>query len=61
MARGGVSAQQAELAGAGGWGAAFMTSLAGASNLHARRRLDWEPTCSGWRDGLAAERSAAPR
>ena len=45
----------------GGWGVAFMTSLAGASNLCARERLDWKPTYSGWRDGLAAERSVAPR
>ena len=39
----------------GGWGVAFMTGLAGASNLRARERLDWKPTYSGWRDGLAAE------
>ena len=39
----------------GGWGVAFMTGLAGASNLRARERLDWKPTYSGWRDGLAAD------
>ena len=42
----------------GGWGVAYMTGLAGASNLRARERLDWKPTYSGWRDGLAAELSA---
>lgn len=46
---------------AGGWAVAFMASLAGASNLRARRQLDWKPTYRGWRDGLAAERSAATR
>jgi nucleoside-diphosphate-sugar epimerase len=45
----------------GGWGVAFMTSLAGASNLRARQRLDWQPTYSSWRDGLAAERRMATR
>jgi nucleoside-diphosphate-sugar epimerase len=28
---------------AGGWGAAFMTRLRGASNLRARQLLDWDP------------------
>ncbi|HEY6709914.1 MAG TPA: NAD(P)-dependent oxidoreductase [Actinomycetota bacterium] len=46
---------------AGGWGVAFMTSLAGASNLRARQQLDWTPTYGSWRDGLAAERSVATR
>ena len=46
---------------AGGWGVAFMPSLAGASNLRARERLDWTPTYGSWRDGLAAERSVATR
>ncbi len=45
----------------GGWGVAFMTTLAGASNSRARQQLDWKPTYSGWRDGLAAERSIATR
>jgi nucleoside-diphosphate-sugar epimerase len=39
----------------GGWGVASMTRLAGASNAHARLRLDWKPTYSGWRDGLTAD------
>jgi nucleoside-diphosphate-sugar epimerase len=39
----------------GGWGVAFMTGLAGASNARARQQLDWKPTYSSWRDGLAAD------
>jgi nucleoside-diphosphate-sugar epimerase len=39
----------------GGWGVAYMTGLAGASNAHACQQLDWKPTYSGWRDGLAAD------
>lgn len=39
----------------GGWGVAFMTRLAGASNTSARQQLGWKPTYSNWRDGLAAE------
>jgi nucleoside-diphosphate-sugar epimerase len=39
----------------GGWGVAFMTGLAGASNMLARHQLDWKPTYSSWRDGLAAD------
>jgi nucleoside-diphosphate-sugar epimerase len=39
----------------GGWGVAYMTALAGASNHRARQQLDWTPTYSSWRDGLAAE------
>jgi nucleoside-diphosphate-sugar epimerase len=27
----------------GGWGVAFMTRLAGASNRRARQQLDWRP------------------
>jgi nucleoside-diphosphate-sugar epimerase len=46
----------------GGWGVAYMTGLAGASNAHARHQLDWKPTYSSWRDGLAADLGArAPR
>jgi nucleoside-diphosphate-sugar epimerase len=45
----------------GGWGVAYMTALAGASNLRAREELDWKPTYSSWRDGLAAGRSIATR
>jgi nucleoside-diphosphate-sugar epimerase len=39
----------------GGWGVAFMTGLAGASNARARQQLDWKPIYSSWRDGLAAD------
>jgi nucleoside-diphosphate-sugar epimerase len=46
----------------GGWGVAYMTGLAGASNARARQRLDWKPTYSNWRDGLAADLAVqAPR
>jgi nucleoside-diphosphate-sugar epimerase len=39
----------------GGWGVAYMTGLAGASNAHACQQLDWKPTYSGWRDGMAVQ------
>ena len=39
----------------GGWGVAYMTGLAGASNLFARHQLDWKPVYGGWRDGLTAD------
>jgi nucleoside-diphosphate-sugar epimerase len=39
----------------GGWGVAYMTGLAGASNLLARHQLDWKPVYSSWRDGLTAD------
>ncbi len=39
----------------GGWGVAFMTRLAGASNGRAWRELDWKPSLSSWRDGFAGE------
>jgi nucleoside-diphosphate-sugar epimerase len=39
----------------GGWGVAYMTGLAGASNAHARQQLDWKPTYSSWRAGLTAD------
>jgi nucleoside-diphosphate-sugar epimerase len=39
----------------GGWGVAYMTALAGASNAHARQQLDWKPTYSSWRAGLTAD------
>jgi nucleoside-diphosphate-sugar epimerase len=46
----------------GGWGVAYMTGLAGASHARARQRLDWKPTYSNWRDGLAADLAVqAPR
>lgn len=41
----------------GGWGVAFMTGLAGASNARARAQLDWKPTYSSWQDGLTADLS----
>ena len=46
----------------GGWGLAYMTGLAGASNARARAELDWKPTYGSWRDGLAADLAVgAPR
>jgi nucleoside-diphosphate-sugar epimerase len=46
----------------GGWGVAYMTGLAGASNTRARQQLDWKPTYSSSRDGLAADLAVrAPR
>ncbi|NED95773.1 NAD(P)-dependent oxidoreductase [Phytoactinopolyspora alkaliphila] len=39
----------------GGWGVAFMTSLRGADNRHARSQLDWRPTYPSWRDGFTAD------
>jgi nucleoside-diphosphate-sugar epimerase len=46
----------------GGWGVAYMTRLAGASNTRARQQLDWKPTYSNWRDGLTADLATrAPR
>lgn len=45
----------------GGWGVAYMTGLAGASNMLARHQLDWKPAYSSWRDGLAADLGARAR
>ena len=46
----------------GGWGVAYMTGLAGASNARAHEQLDWKPTYSNLRDGLAADLAVrAPR
>jgi nucleoside-diphosphate-sugar epimerase len=46
----------------GGWGVAYMTRLAGASNARAREQLDWKPTYGNWRVGLAADLAVrAPR
>jgi nucleoside-diphosphate-sugar epimerase len=39
----------------GGWGVAYMTGLAGASNALARQLLDWKPTYPSWRAGLTAD------
>jgi hypothetical protein len=40
---------------------AYMTGLAGASNMLARHQLDWKPAYSSWRDGLAADLGARAR
>ena len=32
-----------------------VTGLAGACSTRARERLDWKPTYSGWRDGMAVQ------
>jgi nucleoside-diphosphate-sugar epimerase len=45
----------------GEWGVAYMTGLAGASNMLARHQLDWKPAYSSWRDGLAADLGARAR
>jgi nucleoside-diphosphate-sugar epimerase len=46
----------------GGWGVAYMTGLAGASNALARQLLDWKPTYPSWRAGLTADLDTrAPR
>jgi len=45
---------------AGGWGAAFMTELRGASNARAKATLGWSPRFPSWIEGFAAEH-ARPR
>lgn len=40
---------------AGGWGAAFMTELRGASNARAKVALGWRPQFPSWVEGFAAE------
>ena len=40
---------------AGGWGAAFMTELRGASNARAKMALNWRPQLPSWIEGFAAE------
>lgn len=45
---------------AGGWGAAFMTELRGASNAPAKTALDWRPRFRNWIEGFATEH-ASPR
>ena len=42
----------------GGWGVAFMTGLAGASNLRARERLEWLPPTPGTGTWRCCSRSA---
>jgi nucleoside-diphosphate-sugar epimerase len=44
---------------AGGWGAAFMTQLRGASNARARSTLGWRPRFASWSEGFAAEYQAS--
>ncbi|MGA9371638.1 MAG: NAD(P)-dependent oxidoreductase [Solirubrobacterales bacterium] len=39
---------------AGDFGVALMTEARGASNLKAKRELDWRPAHSSWREGFAA-------
>lgn len=39
----------------GSWGVAFMSGLAGASNVRARAELSWKPGYGSWRDGFATE------
>jgi nucleoside-diphosphate-sugar epimerase len=38
----------------GGWGAAFMTKLRGASNTRAKATLKWRPSFPSWTEGFAA-------
>jgi nucleoside-diphosphate-sugar epimerase len=45
---------------AGGWGAAYLGGLRGASNARARRELGWSPSRQ-WRAGLVAELTAPVR
>lgn len=45
---------------AGGWGAAFMTRLRGASNARARTQLDWQPRYPDWSRGFKAELDRDP-
>ena len=46
---------------AGGWGAAFMTELRGASNARAKAALNWHPRFPSWIDGFAAEHASHGR
>jgi len=39
---------------AGGWGAAFMTQLRGASNARAKAALGWQPRYRTWLEGFAS-------
>jgi 2-alkyl-3-oxoalkanoate reductase len=38
---------------AGEFGVAMMTSVRGASNMKAKRELDWRPSYTSWREGFA--------
>jgi nucleoside-diphosphate-sugar epimerase len=46
---------------AGGWGAAFMTELRGASNARAKAALNWRPRFPSWIDGFTAEHANRDR
>lgn len=46
---------------AGGWGAAFMTELRGASNARARTALNWRPRFSSWIEGFTIEHASRQR
>jgi nucleoside-diphosphate-sugar epimerase len=46
---------------AGGWGAAFMTELRGASNARAKTALDWRPRFASWIEGFAIEHVSCRR
>lgn len=48
-----VPTSLARLAG-GGWGAAFLTRLRGASNARAREQLGWRPRYPDWSGGFEA-------
>ena len=39
----------------GGWGAAFMTKLRGASNTRGKTKLNWRPLFASWTEGFTAE------
>jgi nucleoside-diphosphate-sugar epimerase len=39
---------------AGDFGVALMTEARGASNVKAKRELEWRPAHSSWREGFAA-------
>ena len=39
----------------GGWGAAFMTKLRGASNTRGKTKLNWRPLFANWTEGFTAE------
>lgn len=46
---------------AGGWGAAFMTELRGASNARAKTALSWRPRFPSWIEGFTAEHATRQR
>jgi nucleoside-diphosphate-sugar epimerase len=46
---------------AGGWGAAFMTELRGASNARAKTALNWRPRFPCWIEGFTTEHASHQR